>query len=350
MAALIEDYALHRRHPDRRTGRHETVPSTGCASPDSTRGACFAALLGTEQHGRWLIAPAGAGQRDTSAVPGRHPDPGDRVRDRRRHRPASSTSCRPAAKRPTWSASSRGSPDGCRCRWSCGSGSTTGGSCRGCGARTAHWPRSPAPTRCWLRTPVETRGEDLHTVAEFVVEPGDRVPFVLTWRESHLEPPPTPIDAEHALRDTRAVLVGLVRALHLRRAMAGRRDPLADHPQGSHLRPQRRNRRRADHLAAREAGRRAELGLPLLLAAGRHLHAAGADVRRLRATRRCSWRDWLLRAIAGNPANIQIMYGVAGERRLPEYDRGLAARLRRATRSGSATPLSISSSSMSTAR
>ena len=45
------------------------------------------------------------------------------------------------------------------------------------------------PDSCWLRTPVPTRGEDLHTVADFVVEQGDRVPFVLTWHESHLPPP-----------------------------------------------------------------------------------------------------------------------------------------------------------------
>ena len=31
------------------------------------------------------------------------------------------------------------------------------------------------------------------------------------------------------------------------------------------------------------------------------------------------WRRWLLRAIAGDPVELQIMYGVAGERRLPEY-------------------------------
>ena len=32
------------------------------------------------------------------------------------------------------------------------------------------------------------------------------------------------------------------------------------------------------------------------------------------------WRDWLLRAVAGDPAEVQIMYGLAGERRLDEYE------------------------------
>ena len=52
-----------------------------------------------------------------------------------------------------------------------------------------------------LRTPIETRGKDLTTVAEFTVAKGDRVPFVLTWFLSHKDPP-RKINPEHALRDT----------------------------------------------------------------------------------------------------------------------------------------------------
>ena len=52
-----------------------------------------------------------------------------------------------------------------------------------------------------LRTPIETRGEDLTTVAEFTVSQGERVPFVLTWFASHKNPPRA-IHHEHALRDT----------------------------------------------------------------------------------------------------------------------------------------------------
>ena len=62
------------------------------------------------------------------------------------------------------------------------------------------------------------------------------------------------------------------------------------------------------------------------------------------------WREWLGRAIAGDPRDVQIMYGVAGERRLEEWEATgcLATRARR--RCGSATPRSTSSSSTSTAR
>src|SRR5881275_1655030 len=52
-----------------------------------------------------------------------------------------------------------------------------------------------------LRTPIETYGKDLTTVAEFTVSQGERVPFILTWFASHKNPP-RPIHYEHALRDT----------------------------------------------------------------------------------------------------------------------------------------------------
>jgi GH15 family glucan-1,4-alpha-glucosidase len=52
-----------------------------------------------------------------------------------------------------------------------------------------------------LRTPVETRGEDMTTVAEFEVSEGEAIPFVLTYGPSHL-PLPEPIDPARALQDT----------------------------------------------------------------------------------------------------------------------------------------------------
>src|SRR5438552_13661634 len=52
-----------------------------------------------------------------------------------------------------------------------------------------------------LRTPIEMRGKDLTTVAEFTVAKGDRIPFVLTWFASHNDPP-RKINPEHALHDT----------------------------------------------------------------------------------------------------------------------------------------------------
>lgn len=100
-----------------------------------------------------------------------------------------------------------------------------------------------------------------------------------------------------------------------------RHPPLAYHAEGARLRADRRHHRRADNFAARAARRHAQLGLPLLLVARRDHHPARDDARRggyydeARA-----WRAWLGRVMAGSPSQIQIMYGIAGERRLPEYE------------------------------
>src|SRR5919201_6257225 len=59
------------------------------------------------------------------------------------------------------------------------------------------------PDALCFRTPVEVRGEDMSTVAEFTLEPGQRVPFVLTWFPSHQQPPDE-VDAEEALTETEA--------------------------------------------------------------------------------------------------------------------------------------------------
>jgi GH15 family glucan-1,4-alpha-glucosidase len=68
-----------------------------------------------------------------------------------------------------------------------------------------------------------------------------------------------------------------------------------------------------------ELGGRAQLGLPLLLGARRDAHAPvplyAGYLEEARA-----WRDWLLRAVAGSPREMQIMYGPAGERRLTELE------------------------------
>ena len=132
------------------------------------------------------------------------------------------------------------------------------------------------PDMTVLRTPVETRGEDLTTVADFEVGEGDTVPFVLTYGPSHL-PVPTPIDPALRLAGHRSVLDRMVQPLHLSRRISRPRDALADHAEGADLCADRRHCRGAHHLAAGKARRRTELGLSLLLAARRHLHAAGAD-------------------------------------------------------------------------
>ena len=75
--------------------------------------------------------------------------------------------------------------------------------------RTVPWVRTGSggleaiagPNGLILRTPVQTQGKDLTTVAEFTVKKGERAPFVLTWFASHTKPPRA-IHPDHALRDT----------------------------------------------------------------------------------------------------------------------------------------------------
>ena len=102
-----------------------------------------------------------------------------------------------------------------------------------------------------------------------------------------LEPRPRPALAQDRSRRRdrrdREVVAPLVGRQHLPRPLARRRAALAHHAQEPHLRSDRRDRGGADHLAARADRRRAELGLPLLLAARRHVHALRAHDRGLQA-------------------------------------------------------------------
>ena len=174
------------------------------------------------------------------------------------------------------------------------------------------------PDSISLDTPAELEGRNLRTYAAFTVEQGDRVPFVLTWTPSH-EPLPEPVDAEHALTET----IGYWEDWISRCKPAGRWDA-----------PVRRSLLTLKALTYAPTGgivaapttslpealggvrnwdyrycwlRDATLTLLAFLRAG-YIDEAGA------------WRDWLLRAIAGSPEDIQVMYGVAGERRLVELE------------------------------
>ena len=169
-----------------------------------------------------------------------------------------------------------------------------------------------------LRTPVETRGEDLTTVSEFSVSKGDRVPFVLTWFASHLEPP-RKVNAEHALRDTEvfwtdwakrfetkgewreAIVRSLITLKGLTYAPTGGLVAALT----TSLPEQIGGVRNWDYRYCWL--RDAALILLVLLRAGYREEAK-------------SWREWLLRAIAGSPAQMQTLYGVQGERRLLEYE------------------------------
>ena len=174
------------------------------------------------------------------------------------------------------------------------------------------------PDMLVLRTPVELRGERLTTVGDFAVTAGQTITFVLMYAPSHL-PAPDPVDGEDALlrtqefweewtstyRSTSKYAEPVSRSLTTLKALtyfptggivAAPTTSLPEWIGGP---------RNWDYRICWL--RDATLTLLSFMNAGYCEEA------------RC-WRDWLLRAAAGSPSQIQIMYGLAGEKRLPEWE------------------------------
>ncbi|MBR0752279.1 glycoside hydrolase family 15 protein [Bradyrhizobium jicamae] len=172
-----------------------------------------------------------------------------------------------------------------------------------------------------LRTPVETRGEDLTTVADFEVGEGETIPFVLTYGPSHV-PVPEPIDPEAALKDTedywtewsgRSTYDGGQRRDLVMRSLITLK-ALTFAPTGGIVAAP------TTSLPEKLGGARnwdyrfcwlrdATFTLLALMNSGYTEEAT-------------AWYNWLLRAAAGAPANMQIMYGIWGQRRLLEWEAG----------------------------
>lgn len=170
---------------------------------------------------------------------------------------------------------------------------------------------------------VVVRGRRFHAdrlshVDEFEIAAGETVDTVLTWYPSHREPP-TPIDVDVELRRTEEWWTDWIGACDdlgeheaaVRRSLLVLRALTHEDTGGivaaatTSLPEEFGGERNWDYryVWLRDAA----LTLQALLIHGFQAEAAG-------------WRDWLLRAIAGDPADIQIMYGIAGERNLAEYE------------------------------
>src|SRR5687768_5272402 len=197
--ARIEEYAL--------IGDLQTAALVGregsidwCCFPRFDSGACFAALLGTPDHGRWLLSPTDAVthcsrryRHDTLVLETLHEtnERAVRVIDFMPPRGTAPDIVR-IVEGVTGTVSMRSE---LVIRFDYGS--------------IVPWVRRidhariavAGPDALCFRTPVEVRGENLTTVSEVSVEAGERIPFVLTWFPSH-EAPPDEIDPEQALEDT----------------------------------------------------------------------------------------------------------------------------------------------------
>jgi len=317
MGARIEDYGL--------IGDCETaalVSKDGSIDwlcwPRFDSGACFAALLGNSKNGRWRIAPAQAKSRIT-----------------RRYRPATlilETTFTTADGEvtvidfmPLREQASH------LVRLVVGTRGTvairTELVIRFDYGQSVPWVKRTengdllaisGPDMVVLRTPVEMRGEQLTSVGEFTVSAGETIPFVLMYLQSHL-PAPDPVDAEDALRQTQNfweewtsvhkstgpyapfVLRSLITLKALSYLPTG---GIVAAPTTS-LPEQLGGLRNWDYRFCWL--RDATLTLLALMNSGYYDEA-------------CAWRDWLLRAAAGSPSQIQIMYGLAGEKRLAEWE------------------------------
>ncbi|MGI4895420.1 MAG: glycoside hydrolase family 15 protein [Janthinobacterium lividum] len=178
------------------------------------------------------------------------------------------------------------------------------------------------PDAVWLDTPVTLHGEDFATRARFEVTAGQRVPFVLTHALSYAQRPER-VDADRALVDTESFWTQWLADFDF---------DAAGHPDWTDA--VRRSMVLLKALTYAPSGgivAAATTSLPEQIGGPRNwdyrycwLRDATFTLQALLGTgfvaEARAWREWLLRAVAGDPAKLQIMYGINGERRLQEYE------------------------------
>ena len=312
--ARIEDYAIigdcHTAALVSRGGSIDWLCFPRFDSP-----ACFAALLGNEEHGRWLIAPAGEIRQARR-----------RYRDGTLVLETEFTTAEGAVKLIDCMPPRSGEPDlvrlvvGVRGRVRMRMELIVRfdyGSIIPWVRRASYGIRAVAgPDTLMLQSGVELRNENFVTSAEFTVCAGETMPFVLMWHRSH-EPAPQFVDAEKTVAQTEqwwrkwsdrctyegpwreAVVQSLIVLKALTYAPTGGivAAPTTSLPEWVG------GVRNWDYRYCWV--RDATFTLYALLLGG-YLDEA------------CAWREWLLRAVAGKPSQLNLMYGLAGERRLTE--------------------------------
>ena len=316
MALRIEDYGL--------IGDTQAAALVGLDGsidwlclPRFDSGACFAALLGEPRHGRWLLAPS---------VPVKA--------TRRRYRPETlilETELEidgGTVRIVDFMTPRRGEPDLFRIVEGL-QGSVPmqmeliirfdyGSVVPWVRRMDSHLRAIGGPDALSLWTKVDTYGKDLTTRAEFVVRQGERIPFTIVWHPSVTEPP-EPLDSVGALGETerwwrewcaRCTYEGPWREKVLRSLITLKALTFA--PTGGIVAAP------TTSLPEKIGGvRNWDYRFCWLRDATFTLYALMINGYTEEAT---AWRNWLLRAVAGDPSQLHTMYGVHGERRLTELE------------------------------
>lgn len=313
----IEDYAV--------IGNRETMALVGrdgsidwLCLPRFDSPACFAALLGGPEHGRWRIAPA---------------DPGARVT--RRYRPGTLVL-------ETTFETTEGAVTLVDCmhrREGCADIARLLRGERGRVAMRAElvmrfdygcnvpWVSRledgrlraiAGPDRLVLQTPAPLRGEGLTTVSEFVIAAGEEMPFLLSWTQSY-HGLPAPAEPAALIEAEAGTWSGWT-------ARARCEGPWQQQMQRSLI-----TLRALGHWETGGIVAAATTSLPEALGGARNWDYRFCWLRDATLTllalldagfqeEAAAWREWLLRAVAGSPDKLQIMYGLGGERRLDEWE------------------------------